>query len=530
MDANRLRQLFADGHHAEAESAAVALVDSGDRSATTLAVLAAAARELGHFDTAASALREAAARSPDDPVAWLALARVLTFGGRWNEALRAFRWAAELAPRDPQPLFDLGRAQLMSQRSQDAERTVARLLERFPDVPESHVLHAHLERTLGRTQPAIAAYRNALELDDRCAPALLGLAELDIQSSSAHLVERVACALASGNRTVEQRVQLEYAMARLLDREAKIDEAFAHFTAANELQRNALATEGIHCHREQMKNWVRTARERYPRSGEAVHRSGSPDDGIAPIFIIGMPRSGTTLIEQILSRHPEVSAGGEFTAAAVIHADYIRARSQAGLTWPADPARETEHRLLADARERYVEQALALAGDSLYFVDKHPGNATLVGFLRMLFPAAPVIHASRAPLAACWSMYATYLPGSSACFTALDDIAHYHAAHVALMGHWTSTCTPPIFGLAYEQLVSEPERVIRLLLSACGLAWAEECLAPQAGQSAVTTASVDQVRNPIHRGSIDRHRRYQSHLEPLQAALESAARAMSFAS
>ncbi len=529
MDANRLRQLFADGYHAEAESAAAALVASGDRSPTTLAVLAAAARQLGHFDTAATALREASARSPDDPVAWLGLAEVLSLSGRWNEAMRAFRLAAELAPNDPGPLCDLGGAQLVSQRIDDAKRTASRLLERFPDAPESHVFHAHLERTLGRPQRAIAAYRNALQLDGTCAAALLGLAELDAPSSAVHLVERVAYALGSGDRTAEQRVQLEFALARLLDRESKTDEAFSHFVAANELQRSSLAARGIHCRREHMAAWVHAARQRYPHASAAVPRPGLLDDGILPIFIVGMPRSGTTLIEQVLARHPEVATGGEFTAANVVHADYVRARSQAGLPWPVDPARESEHRLLADARERYVEQALALAGDSQFFVDKHPGNATLVGFLRLLFPAAPVIHASRSPLAACWSMYATYLPGSSACFTALEDIAHYHAAHTALMRHWATVCDPPMFEISYERLVTEPGPVIRSLVTACGLEWAEDCLAPEAGRNAVTSASVDQVRSAIHREAIDRHRRYERHLGPLRAALEDAARSMTAA-
>jgi cytochrome c-type biogenesis protein CcmH/NrfG len=528
MDSKRLRQLVDDERYVEAETAAAERFAAGDRAPATLAVLAAAARRLGHFDTAATALREAAAQRPDDPAAWLELAEILSLGARWVEALRAFRLAAELAPHDPVPLFGLGRAQLVSRDTVGAGHTASLLLKQFPDAAESHVFLAHLERTLGRTQEAVAAYRNALRLDTACAPALLGLAELAAHAHATPLLERVAQALESEERTAEQRIQLEFAAARLLDRASRIDEAFEHLSTANELHRKALAAQGIHCSRERMNAWLDTARHRYPRASSASPaRQQSSDHGILPVFIVGMPRSGTTLIEQILARHSAVAAGGEFTAAATVHADYLRARSSAGLPWPVDPGSATESRLLADARERYVERALALAGGSRFFVDKHPGNAALVGFLRLLFPAAPVIHATRSAPATCWSIYAAYLPGSSACFTALEDIAHYHAAHDALMRHWTATCDPPVLELRYERLVSEPEPVIRSLLTACGLEWQEECLAPHAGRLAVTTASVDQVRSPIHRGSIDRHLRYERHLGPLRTALETSARSMS---
>jgi tetratricopeptide (TPR) repeat protein len=530
MDANLLRQLFDDGRYAEAESVAAAQFAAGDRTPATLTMLARAARRLGHFEAAASALRAMAAQRPDDPEAWLELADVLSLGARWTEALHALRVAADLAPRDPRPLHALGAVQLMSRAIVAAESTATLLLERFPAAPESHLFRAQLERTLGRTRRAIAAYRDALQHDAASAPALLGLAELDVDAPPAALLERVASALASGGCTAEQRVELGFAAARLLDREARIDEAFAHLAAANQLHRSLLAAQGILCRRERMSGWADTARLRYPRAGVAPPGLQAPDDGILPIFVVGMPRSGTTLVEQILARHPEVATGGEFTAAGVAHADYLRARSNAGLAWPVDPGSAVERRLLADARERYVEQALALAGDARFFVDKHPGNAPLVGFLRLLFPAAPVIHAARSPLAACWSMYAAYLPRSSACFTALEDIAHYHVAHAALMRHWAAACDPPVIELRYELLVADPTRIIRSLLSACGLAWADACLAPEDGRLAVTTASVDQVRSPIHRNAIDRHLRYERHLGPLRTVLDTAAHTTSLPS
>lgn len=523
MDANRLRQLFADGQYVEAETAAAERFRAGDRSAATLAVLASAARRLGHFEKAAVALRETAAQQPDDPASWLELAETLSLGGRWTEALRAFRLAAELAPRDPVPLCALGRAQIVGREFAAAGYTASLLQERFPRVPESQVFCAQLERAVGRTQGAIAAYRKALQLDAACAAALLGLAEIETSAPTGPLLEQVTRALESRERTTQQRIQLEFAAARLLDREARFDEAFAHLVAANDLHRRSLAEQGIRCHREGMSAWAATARHRFPRAAgtQAVH-----DGTLLPVFVVGLPRSGTTLIEQILARHPAVAAGGEFTAAGTIYADYLRGRSRAGLTWPVDPTGDIECRLLGDARERYLERALALAGDARFFVDKHPGNATLVGFLRLLFPAAPVIHAVRSPQATCWSIYTAFLPGSSACFTTLEDIAHYHAAHAALMRHWAATCDPPVFELRYEDLVAEPEPVIRSLLAVCGLEWAADCLAPHDGGLAVTTASVDQVRDPIHRHAVDRHLRYESHLGSLRTALATAARSM----
>lgn len=519
MDANRLRLLIDDGKYADAEAAAIELIDAGQRSFAAYALLAKAARHQGHFDTAVAALREAAALKPDDPGAWMELGELLTLTARWTEALRAFRLACELAPSDTEPLLALAGAQLASRRVADAARTSSRLVDRFPAAPESHVLKASIERAFGRRKSAIAAYRQALQLDPVNAVALLGLSELEDPATTPALAEWIQSARSSAESTLEQRVQLEFALARLHDREGRVDEAFESFAAASALQREFLAARGIHCHRANMAAWLRTAKIRYPRSPATAPLQSSGAD-LLPIFIVGLPRSGTTLAEQILASHPLVAAGGELTAASVIYGDYLRARAHAGLPWPVNPLDAGERRLLADARERYVEQVIGHAGDARYVTDKHPGNSVIVGFLRLIFPESPVVHVQRDPVATCWSIFTSYLPGSSACFTSLEDIAHYHSAHGELMRFWASICDPPMLDLRYEQLVTDPDSRIRALVADCGLPWAESCLHPEAALNAVTTASVDQVRIPIHRDAIDRHRRYDRYLAPLRLALE----------
>jgi tetratricopeptide (TPR) repeat protein len=524
MDVDRLRQLVIDGKDAEAEVAAIGMVNTGPCPGDVYVLLATAARRRGNFETAATALRQATALDPDNASRWRELGDVLALVAQWTEALRAYRTASALAKDDAGPLVALASAQLASQRYADAQRTSSLLLAKFPAAPESHVFSGHLQRSLGRRQSAITAYQRALEIDPGNATALLALTELDPPEPASPLAERIATLLRCEDLAHDQRAQLEFALGRILDHAGQVDHAFSNFERANAAHRRALAEQGVHCRREFMSRWLDTAAQRYTRQ-QAVPLRAEAAPAVGPIFIVGLPRTGGTLVEQILARHPRVAAGGELPAANLVHARYVRARAQHGLQWPADPRCEIDGRLLADARESYLEQALVHAGEAEYVTDKHPGNAALVGFLRLLFPHSPIICSWREPVATCWSIYTSYLPASSACFTSLEEIAHYHSAHGRLMRFWNSVIDPALIDVQYESLVTDPEVEIRALVSSCGLSWDSACLAPEQTQRAVNTASVDQIRRPIHREAINRHRRYDRHLAGLRQALLDTARA-----
>jgi tetratricopeptide (TPR) repeat protein len=513
MYAERLKTLIGTGKPAEARAEAISLIEAGERTFEVFACLATANRNLGEFDAASAAMRQAAALRPDDASAWLELGELLVLAARWTESLRALRIAAELEPDEVRPWLALANAQLASRRIPEAIRTSSSLLERFPSAPESHLFRATLERSLGRRDEALISYQRALELDPRCATALLGLSELERPQGT--LGETVRASRAAGGRTTEERTQLEFALAKLLDAENRVDEAFRSFAAANAMQREALARTGITCRRGHFSAWTDTARARFPRE---VFRALVPRShaGTVPIFILGMPRSGTTLVERILSAHPEVAAGGELAAANVVYGDYLRARSRKRKDWPVDVSDETELRLLADAREQYADQVAGLAGESRYLTDKHPGNAAIAGFLHLIFPEAPLVHVRRNALATCWSIFTQYLPSSTPCFTALEDIAFYQASQAEIIRLWRTEAGLPIVDVRYESVVDQPATAIRALVSCCGLPWSESCLQPELGTGPVLTASVDQVRSPIHRDRLERHRRYARYLEAIE--------------
>jgi tetratricopeptide (TPR) repeat protein len=304
---------------------------------------------------------------------------------------------------------------------------------------------------------------------------------------------------------------LRYAAATLLDRAGRFDDAFEQARLGGILRGvhyNAAATQASVDRQIQY-----FTRERLACLPRATHQSETP------LFIVGMPRSGTSLVEQILASHPQVEGGGELDLMFKIATAAMQKLSRQG--WAEFPQYFNRLSLgVADElADIYLRPLVALNPAARRITDKMPLNFLQVGLIALLFPQARVIHCRRDPLDTCLSCFMTDFASGNEFSYDLAALGHFHRQQERLMAHWKSVVDLPILDVSYEQLVSEAEPQTRRLLDFAGLSWNDKCLRFHENDRFVNTASNEQVRRPMYKSSVQRWKNYEKHLAPLRQAL-----------
>lgn len=522
----RARQLCQAGRHAAAEpvllAALDAAVDVGPEAYRLLADIEQALANPGRELRALEALLAVLSSQDDDTVSARIWARVATLRSRLGDAqgaLAAWRSASMAAPDAMVLQQGLARARFAAQDLDGVRASAAELLRQFPEHAFTHLYHGHLQKAIGETTAAVASYRRALELDPQCGEALYNLVELpEFEVSSALRAQAMELAERDGLPPAE-RINAAFAMARILDREREFQQAFEYLRRGNEWARAESEQSGRRYDPAAAEARVAQTIAQYPRAtfGAAI---GALAVEFMPIFVIGPPRSGTTLIEQILGSHSRVEAGGELTAAPRSESEFRRARAAAGRHGPVDPAHPVDAGLLEAARERYVEALFERGLSGPLVVDKLPANFEIAGFLRVMFPDAPILHSARDVRATGFSLYSANFGAHETWYHDLGDLAHYLQRYRRLMRHWQDVIKPPLAVISYERLVTEPAEQIPVLLQQAGLDFEPACLEFHRSSRPILTASHAQVRRPAYTSSIDHWRNYSEWLGPVAALLD----------
>lgn len=464
------------------------------------------ARALAHTLSTASQPREA-------PLLGRLGTLLLNLGDTLGAA-RAFSRATQLQPQEFAAWQGLAKAALARQDVATAEQVSVRLMAQFPEQVFSHLLAGHLAKARGDAGAAQHHYQRALKLETHCGEALYGLVDLDTPAADSPLAIR-AKQLAHHAAAVANRINGAFAYARTLDHAGQYADAMHYFQRANNLALEDLALRGVRHDPGRLSARIESIRRLYPTS---LATAASTESAPCPLFIVGLPRSGTTLVEGILGGHPQVQAGGELPFLQECERHFMHCRHQAGLNGPINPASETDARLLYAARLRYREalgsRAQATTG---WIVDKLPANFQSLGFLRLLFPQAPVVHVVRDLRATAFSLYCSNFAGHEPYYHSLQGLLDYCSYYREVMHHWKSRI-PGMVEVSYEKLVTSPEEVIPALLKAVGPGTTYPgCSAPHRNVGTVLTASHAQVRQPIHTGAIDHWRHYEPWLGPLSS-------------
>ncbi|MBN9310447.1 tetratricopeptide repeat-containing sulfotransferase family protein [Devosia sp.] len=503
--------------------------------------LAVAYLNEGRGDDARRHLQRALELKPDAPEALVNLANLLQREGDAAGAEPLYRRVTALRPamadahaglalaleklgRPREALVAAEEAVRLQRNLAEAHRTIGLVQDALGDFaaavtaleraialqPGNAWLHADLGNTLaafGKREPAIAHYRKALALAPGNAAFERLLGRLDAESGA--LAEKVSRFEATATSD-DQRMHLGFALGKAFEDAGDYPRAFHYLDAANRLRRASYSYDRA----DSEAAFVEIEATFTPELLAARAGHGVPDP--TPIFVLGMPRSGTTLVEQILASHPDVTGAGELP---LLRDLVISSTTRRPIHYPQLLADLGDAGLARLGRD-YLNRLRAYAPEARFITDKMPGNFMLIGFIALCLPEARIIHCVRDPADTAVSIWRNYFSSHLGYAYDLGDIGHYHRLYQKLMAHWRRVLPGRMHDISYEQLVEDQEGETRRLLAHCGLDFRAECLDFHRTERPVHTASAVQVRSPISRSSIGIAARYGELLAPLHAELD----------
>lgn len=383
-----------------------------------------------------------------------------------------------------------------------------------PDIASHHYNLAAVERYCGRLQEAAASLQRAIELNPGDADAYLLRSGLRTQTADNNNIDSLQDAILSAGSN-RSRVRLNFALAKELEDIGDYQQSFQALQLATSLRRSVMKYTP-----QRDLQTLRRIRECY--TAELVNETGSGHVSAEPIFIIGMPRTGTTLVDRILGSHPAVKSAGELQNFASALMDLSRQQSD---KLPNKALDAVQLSTLIDFEElglRYIESTRPATGTTPHFTDKLPLNFLYAGLIRRALPKAKIVFLNRDPMDTIYAVYKTLFEGVYPFSYDLEELTEYYIEYRNLLAHWQELMPGDMHAVQYESLVTDPEPVIRNLLEYCGLSWDARCLEFHSDSSATTTASAVQVREEVHTRSIGNWRHYESQLQGVVARLREA--------
>lgn len=386
------------------------------------------------------------------------------------------------------------------------------VLARQPRDHRSWLRYGHMLKTVDRVADAVAAYRQAIVLQPGNGEAYWSIA--DLKTVRLTVADRDAIRVALNWRDLpgENRTLLHFALGKALEDDGAYGDAFAQYERANALRRASLRYDPG-----EMTACVRAAKEVFtPAFFAERERHGAEDP--APIFVVGLPRSGSTLVEQILASHPDIE--GTMELPDLVAVSRRVSANAAGL--PAGLAALPVEQFGVLGNEYLERTKIFRRLGRRHFIDKMSGNFVLTPLIHLALPQAKIIDVRRHPMACCFSAFKQYFAGGQSYSYGLSDLGQFYAEYVELMAHYDSLLPGRVHRVIYEDLVADPEREIRRLLDHCGVPFDERCLRFHDTARAVRTSSAQQVRRPISADGLEQWRNFEPYLGPLKAALGTA--------
>lgn len=577
---NYAQALLQSGEHEKATEQLEHVLRSNPGSEAAWCMLGRCRAESDQLEVAIEAYHRVLVLNPDHAQASHGLGFALHRLGRWEESVGHFRHALHINPRLAQAHFGLGFSLQKMGNQQEAHDHLQQAVVLNPEYAEAHLAIGTALSMMGKQHLAVTSIQEAIRLKPDFTDARITLAAtlmpLGQPDEALHLLEHViheepgnieAIALATiidqhkgdiesarkrlkpligtgenhanialayaaicnsidepdsaidmmeqlleknESLTAAGRRNLHFNLGRLYDKKNAYSKAFEHYQRGNALKEAEFDPEK---HTNYIRNIITIHSEELmasmPRSCIRSER---------PIFVVGMPRSGTSLVEQILSSHPEVFGAGELPHIIQL-AGSLQTTQGDDCGYPECIPVQTQQQL-DKAAQYYLDKIADLSPDAVRVIDKMPGNFMFLGYIELLFPDARIVHCKRDPLDTCLSCYFQNFTRSQQFSYDLTNLGIFYKNYAELMQHWLRVIKLPVLEVQYEDMIDNQEKYSKHLVEFCGLNWDERCLNFHETQRYVATASFDQVRRPIYNSSVYRWKNYAEYIEPLRGALE----------
>ncbi|WP_041535426.1 tetratricopeptide repeat-containing sulfotransferase family protein [Parvularcula bermudensis] len=504
-----VESLTAEGKLQKAEDLCRAYLLNNKTDPEGMRLLARLGIETGVLDDAEFLLETAIALKPADKRIRLDYVEVLRRRQKFAAAMAAATTLRTETPDDPAILSAYANAALAAGRDQDAVDVYTDLLRRFPQSAELHLAQGHALKTTGESEGAIAAYRKAASIRPTYGDAYWSLANLKTYEFAEDEIRQMRTAEADPSIALDDRIHMCFALGKALEIRRLTDESFLYYDRGNRLKAEQLGYDPDRLSVEL------TAQRTFFTETRSASLFGRGIEEAGPIFIVGLPRAGSTLLEQILTAHSQIDGTAELpTIPALAHRLSGRRRRGDPSAYP-DILSNLSKEELTDLGRTYLEETKILRTGAPLFTDKMPNNFRHIGLILTILPGAKIIDARRGAMDCCWSGFKQLFAEGQEFSYGLSHIGRYYREYVALMEHWERVAPGRILRIQYEDVVADLEGQVRRLLTYLDLPFEEQCLAFHQSARSVRTASAEQVRQPLYQSGVGQWRPYFDHLSDL---------------
>lgn len=446
--------------------------------------------------------------TPDNALVYKHLGASLQRMGRIRKAVTCFEQALRLRPDYVGARIDLARALRTLGEAEKALTPLDEAIDLEPENEEAHMQLAATLRQLGQTQRAIECLEGYVAIRPACGEAYH---RISVISPDRELIAVIEKLLGDPGLLESDAIYCHFALGNLFDASKAFDRAFSHFLRANEMQRATFTYDA-----DESRQTVTRLTNVYSNE----YFSGKPEFGSAsqlPVFIVGMPRSGTTLIEQILSSHPLIHGAGEIESLPAINRSIVQHLEYASPT--PECMSLVDGQMIREYSERYLQDLAIHSPTATRITDKFPQNFFSIGLIKTLFPDARIVHCRRDPIDNCMSLFFHYFKNFKATFD-LAELAQYYLQYQRLMSYWQDLFPGQILTVQYEELVVNQEGISKEMIDYLGVEWDEKCLDFHNNERNVLTPSNLQVKQPMYATSVGRWKNYERQLQPLVEAFQ----------